>query len=674
MATNDLSNKENVVRMYMKELAKKEFPNLDLSESGAFMETFGTPHIKLLTPLLEYADRVKLTQSLDNAELMTTEEMDELGYREFMYRKTGQYATSVVNLFFDDIPSNGRIQISAGVEAVAKNDLRFRCVESLSLDEDQLANYYDPETFRYRIPVLFEAENTGAAYDVEEDEVNRLITPLPHFDECSNPMAFTGGVDRETNVEFANRIRETAMTPNLGVERGYIRFIRSFSPVKDVVVAGYGHPLMKRDVIGQNPPGRFSSNVDGDVHWGGKVDLHIKGKDLVETIETEQVTLNDDNELIVPLETHPVHDVLEIQFSSPQYTDPNLDPSFFYVQDFILMKDENPETEGTLNETAWVVIKDDRLDERAVATVRYRYNKVIQDIENELYLEDNRPPAADVLLKEARQKVMHGAMVVKLESVVGITQNDRSIIRQRLYEYVKDMPMGTELQFSDLTAPIYQVEEGAASTKVDYISLPSQFLLTDHDNKFLYYCLNEEKRKFVDEMMEKSLYFKDWIPYYKDSVTVYDFFDLMHVLTFQNIEKDGWKKVGAKDYIWGKKVYYIELAQRMIAYVSALQRLSPARWKTKENEYFELGNLTIFEDITKTSSDLEQFVRIFESISSPGEDEPITENMLHLVVYCASMLYILGTDSMGGRTVEDLFQWLIDLTKGTPIDYKVHQY
>jgi hypothetical protein len=36
------------------------------------------------------------------------------------------------------------------------------------------------------------------------------------------------------------------------------------------------------------------------------------------------------------------------------------------------------------------------------------------------------------------------------------------------------------------------------------------------------------------------------------------------------------------------------------------------------------------------------------------------------------MLYVISSDNIGGMTLDDLFTWLIDLTKGTPIDFEVN--
>jgi hypothetical protein len=672
MATNDLSNKENIVISYFQEMARAEFPNVDLGEHSAFMEMFGVPHVKLLTPLLEAADRIKLTQSLDNAELMTDEEMDELAAGHFFYRQPGEYAVGYVTISFDDIPANGTIQIPAGTEVESNSGLRFRATETTVLNEEDLANYYDPDLFLYSIPVFFEAVNPGESYNVIENEITQMISALANVASVTNEVRFIGGKDRETNAELAQRIRDTAGTPNVGVVRGWRRFLTSFPNVEDVLIAGFGHPLMKRDIVGTTPPGRFSSNANPQVHWGGKIDLHIRGERLADHVESLVIEKDENGDLIVPLEKHPTHDILEITFSSPRYTDPDLDPSFFVVRDFVLMREEDTETLGTLYEKSWVVLKDDRLMETDIVIVRYRYNALFEDINNALYLEDNRPPASDVLLKQARRKYIHSAMVIKLETVVGIKERDRSIIRQRLFNYIDSLPMGGEVQFSDFTEPIYRVEEDSIDTAVDYINLPSQFIVTDYDNKHLYYCLNEEKRDFLKTLQKESTYFSQLIPSYSDVVTIYDFFDILHTLTYQNLSKNAWKDLSFQNNEWGKKTYYLDLCKRMLAYTNSIQRLSPARWVSSENDYFQLGNLSIYEDVPYTPSDLENWVNLFESIANSGQEEEIDENLLHLTVYVCVMIYILTAENIGTLTVDDIFTWLIDLTKGTPIDYQVH--
>ncbi|MED4068639.1 baseplate J/gp47 family protein [Priestia megaterium] len=673
MAENDLTNKENIVTNYMRELARQEFPNLDLSDHGAFMEMFGVPHVKMLTPLLELADRVKLTQSLDNAELMTDQEMDELASSYFAYRNTGEYAVGTAVLAFDDLPANGVLQIPAGAEAESKQGYRFRASETIVLDETELPNYYDEATFLYRVPVFFEAENPGAEYNIGENELQTMVTTLSNLDSITNDASFTGGKDRETNRELADRIIETANTPNLGVERGWIRFAKSFLEVEDVIVAGYGHPLMQRDIVGVTPPGRFSSKASPEVHWGGKVDLHIRGQRLEETIETAVLQMSADGDLYVPLSYHPTHDIVEIEFTPTRATDPDLDASYYIVKDFLLMKDEDRETVSTLNEKSWVVIKDDRLLEGDTVYVRYRYNALIQDMNDELYVAENRPPASDVLLKEAKKKYIHSSMIIRLANpVTGLNEKDRSVLRQRLYNYTRELPTGGEIQFSDLTIPLYQNDATSIETTVDYISLPSQFLITDYDNKFLYYCLNNEKRAILEELEENSMYFAKWIPFFKDNVTLYDFFDVMHVLTYQNLEVNAWKTLSMRDHEWGKRVWHVDIAKRMLAYVNSIQRLSPAKWKTEMNDYFELGNLTIFDDVAYTPQNLEEMVNLFINVANPQDEEDDYENLLHLVVYLSVILYIITAENIGGMTTRDIFEWLIDLTKGTPIDYQVH--
>lgn len=674
MATNDLSNKELIVQNYITEIFKQQFPNLDVSAQGAFMEMFGYPHIKLLTPLINYADRVKLTQSLDNASLMTEAEMDAYAAGLYSYRNQGEYSVGYGILTFSDIPANGIITIPAGTEGQSKQGYLFSAVNTTIFTMDDLAGYYDPTAGLYNLPILFQAENPGSQYNILENELVGLTLPIDNLVQVSNPAAFTGGVDYETNEALAGRIKQTALTPNLGVDRGWIQFAKSFPQVQDVIVAGFGHPLMQRDVIGTLIPGAFNQNVDPNVHWGGKVDLHIRGTNLQQNTETLNMAYDSSGNLVAYLNQKPVWDILQITFSSSRYTDPTLDPSFFVVQDYVLMKDENLETMGTLGESSWISVKDTRLNDQDVITVQYRYNQLIADMNDSLYTENNRPPATDVLLKEAREKFVHGSLIVKLTNVTGLQETNKSVIRQRLYSWMDGLQMGNELQFSDITQPIYAYDDTTINTIVDYISLPSQFLVTDNDNKYLYYCLNQEKRDFLTQLMAQSVYFNQWIPYYQDNVSVYDFFDIMHMLTVQNVDSTAWNTVSMINHDWGKNVWYVNAAKTMMAYVNSVYRLSPVKWDPKDNEYFNLGYLAIYEDVTYTSSDIQDLINMFLTMANPGADPSAYagENLLHLTVYCMAMLYVMTSDNFGGLTLKDFFSWSVDLTRGTPIDYEVN--
>ena len=604
---------------------------------------------------------------------MTEEEMDELGAKYHETRKMGEYSGGYITVSFDDIPANGVIQIPAGTQAESKQGYRYRSTETVTYTEAELFNVYDTDEFLYKIPVWFEAENPGAEYDVAEGDITSLVNNFDHLSSVYNEISFTGGKSQETNLEFANRIKETANAPNLGVERGWIRFANSFPEVEGVIVAGFGHPLMQRDVVGITPPGRFSSAADPNVHWGGKVDLHIRGSRLVETVDAGTLTKQPDGDLVLKLSKHPVNNVAEITFASGRYTDPDLDEAFFVVTEFRLEKNEDRETIGTLKEEAEVIIMDDRLEAGDTVYVRYYYNSLIEDMTNELYTEENRPPGSDVMIKEARKRFVHAGMIIRLDTVIGIKEKDKSIIRQRLYNWIKGQPLGTEMQFSDMNAPLYEFSDDSIDTKVDYIAMPAHFLVTENDDKYLYYCLSGERKRFLDEIMNRNLYFKKWIPYFKDNVTIYEFFDIFHILTYSSVEKDAWKNVSNMSHEWGKKVYYIELSKRMAAYTNTLQRLSPAKWQSQSNDYFELGNFSIYEDIKYTSTEIQDLVNLYTSIANPDALEPNITNILHLTVYCATLLYAMSYENPSDLNVAEFFEWLIDLTKGTPIDYDVNQ-
>jgi hypothetical protein len=601
---NHLSNKEKMMQDYIKELVKASYPNVDVRDNGAFMEMFGMPHIKMMLPLIDYADRIKLMQSIDNAELMSEEEMDEVSARKNVYRNLGEKAKGYIAFYFNDIPKSGVVTIPERTEIRSKQGLTYVTTVTRVFTEDQLVDMYDSETFRYKIVVEAEAEATGTDYNVEEGDITSSGTDLPFLDEVRNETRFLGGKNKETNAELAQRVKESIAAPNLGNTRGYEKYIRSFDNVEDVRVVGYGHPLMKRDIIGQyKPDGPFIQTVR-DVHWGQKVDLYVRGKDLEEFEENLEVKFNAKrNHFEAVLTEKPVSDIISVKLYDPfgSNDDPDVNQSKLFIQEFHLEKDENFETMGTLKEKAYVVMEHEDLQNGSLVTVRYRKNSLIERIDSHMNQYEERPPATDVKIKEANKKFLHFGMVVKLKTGAGVRDKDKNLMFRQGYDAVKQLRMGEEMQYSDVLSPFVDTFNiGVDDTEqiIDYIHLPPQFLLLENDNRFLYHSLDEKRRSVIQFVCSLSQPLREIVDRYKDKVTVNDYFDIMHTFTYgHNIEDIlTLLKKDAEDITdESVPVDYVRKARRLINNGLIPEMLSPAITYIQENEYFELANMNVYE-------------------------------------------------------------------------------
>lgn len=630
---NRLSDKEAMLINYVKELTKAAFPNVDTRDNGPFMEMIGMPHVKMMVPLIDYADRVKLTQSLDNADVMTEEEMDELAARKTVYRNLGEKAKGFVAFYFNDIPKSGVITIPERTEVRSKQGLTYVTDVTRMFTEDQLVDMYEPDTFRYKIVVLAIAEAPGKEYNAEEGDINTTGTDLPYLDEVKNEAKFTGGKDKETNEELAVRVRESVAAPNLGNTRGYERYLKSFENVEEVRVVGYGHPLMKRDIIGQyKPDGPFIQTIR-DVHWGQKVDLYIRGKELEEYEENVEVKFNPKrNHYEAKLTEKPVWDIISVKLYDPfgSNDDPDVNQSKLFVRDFHLEKDENFETVGTLQENSVVIMEHEELQNGSLVQIRYRKNALIKRIDDHMNQYDERPPAEDVKIKEANKKFLHFSMTVRLKAGSGIRDKERNTMFRQGYDAVNSIRMGDELQYSDVLAPFVDtINIGVDESEqlVDYIDLPPQFLLLENDNRYLYHSLDEKRRFVIQSVCSLSKPLKNIIDQYKDRVTTYDFFDIMHVFTYQQNIEDVFavlEKEAAQELTdESVPVNHIRKARSYIANGLVPKMLSPTVTTVQENEFFELANLSVYEYKKYNKDEVQQMLWTAQNIVNgpPDRDE-----------------------------------------------------
>lgn len=669
---NDLSNKEQMVYEYIKEVMRAEFPEADVRDDSEFMEMFGLPHVKLLSPMMEFIDRMKLTQNLSNADLMTQEEMDEVAAENYTPRRAGERAVGFATIVFNDVPQNGMLVIPAGLEVVSKNDLTYTSTETITLGESDLVDYYNSSTFGYEVPVQVRATSEGSEYNIKAGDLVGLSREIPFYQEVYNSADFEGGTDSESNFDLAVRIRQESFAPNLGNTRGYKRFFNSFENVKESEIVGFGHPLMKRDVIGKMPLEGAVQGVSQDIHWGGKVDAYIRGESPGERIEYLQLEEGEER-LYVKLAGAPVVDILDVRLYSPtgDFDNPEINQDLLFVTDFFMEKEEAFETEGTLDEESYVFLKDERLKAGDFIRIRYRVNELIQLIHTTLYEEEERPPTADVKVKEANKKFVYGSLVVKMLAPFNVRESDRNTIRQRTSNWIDGIRLGGELQFSDIQNTLSERDGDHSETLVDYIHMPYQFLVLENESRMIFNCLDQQARRFISRFEKENTFLEGVFDSFKEKITVYDLFDLLHSMTIDSGFEEAAETLQYKDHEWGAAVETFRIIREMTLRSSAIKRLSPAKKSVEVNEYFELGEVYIYEETDYQDTDWEQMIGLFRSLSGANdaapEDRP--KEMYRLAIFVLSIVY-MATDNAYKVDPMAIYRYMQRVVASTPIEHE----
>jgi hypothetical protein len=661
---NDLSNKQQMMYDYFKETLKFEFPTLDLSDNGVFMETFGLTHLKLIEPLIDFVDRITLMQSIENAPLLTDDEMDVVAGRYYKPRAAGEKATGTATLIFRDIPNTNVLQILAGAVAISRQGYRFTSTATVTIDAAQLGSYYDAETFRFRIPVVFVAQDVGSQYNIEIGDLTQLEAPLLFLESVTNESKFLGGTDKESNIELASRIEQSTSTSIFGNERGYKRFfIDNFTAVEDVLVAGYGHPLMQRDIIGTAPADIFNQTVR-DIHWGSKIDVYIRGTTLIDFAEfLSAVTLPDTTDIRVLLTTAPVADIKQVTLLS---NDPTVDPLSLIVTDYIVVKNENTETLGTLYELTYLIFNDVRVMIGTNVQVSYRYNGLLKEINNQLYTADNRPPTADVLLKQARARYTFGSIVLKQLGAIRLRDSDKSVVRQRAFDYINNLSMGEELQYSDIIDSISNADP--TNPILEYIHFPTHFISLANNNKFIYYCQDEFTRSLFDAAALQKTFFQKMMNEYKSRIAVYDFFDCLHLLIYSQGLDEVIPSIMAISTDWTNRLNRFLMVRDMVARSKLVTMASPAKTIINTNEFFQLGQLSVYEDKMYTQADWMNLIVLFETLAIIDVNTDHTNDVYSLACFCISIVYMsINSSKFTTSTLLPFYLYFQDISRGTPI-------
>jgi hypothetical protein len=271
---------------------KAQFPNLDTSEQSVFTDLFINPMKALFQPVVAELNGMEIRDNLDNAEYMTEDELDKIGVGNYLIaRNVGQESTATVTLSFATISNIDNLVIPAGIIFSTPSGLNFQLSERKEFTPTELYTMYNPQTMQYDVEVTVTAMDVGSKYNVAEGQINKCESVFNNsLVAVINKSPATGGTDKESNVDYAARMREYYVSRHLGTPYGYRQFIfENFPEVEDVYISGYGDKYMERDqLMSYNP----ETTEITSKHIGGKVDVYLKGSNFRTSTTTLQLNSN----------------------------------------------------------------------------------------------------------------------------------------------------------------------------------------------------------------------------------------------------------------------------------------------------------------------------------------------------------------------------------------------
>lgn len=372
----------NEIVSIMMEQLKLVQPNLDTKPGTVSRDLFIDLPADQLEKLYKLISIISDKQSPDTA---ISSDLDRYAANYGLTRRYGSPSLGVAIFTINSIFSD--IQIPNGSIVTSKSGINFKTVGNYLFSASdkgrhaatasrirkslQIAGISDT----YAIEVPIQASRPGTSGNVSSYQIT---THNLDFDiKVINLSSASGGTDAESDSQFRTRVSSLFSGANTGTALGYKNAVLSINGVSDALVVEPGNSLMLRDgteVIEVNDGTKriISSGT------GGKVDIYLLGKQLVEVSESfiftdssgtgktederndyvlgqgslDQTLTSEERRLSAlssgNLPLQPVYNLITISGSSSGILSPKLVSSSGVVSgNYELIKDTNPDTGGS---------------------------------------------------------------------------------------------------------------------------------------------------------------------------------------------------------------------------------------------------------------------------------------------------------------------------------------
>lgn len=274
----------------MRERLRLTQPNLDTKPGTVSRDLFIDIQAEQIEKLHKAAVLISEKQS---PAVATGSDLDKWASNFGIARKGGSFANGKIVFTANELSSDIPIPINTIV--TAKNGTTFKTIGSFTMAVSDKSRYAAIAsrsrkmlnllgiTDRYAIEIPVQATSIGRTSNLAPNQI--ISSNLREGLRVVNLTSFNDGTNAENDAAFRARVFATFSGSNTGTAAGYRNAALSLSGVLDAIVIEPGNSLMLRDgteTIEVND-GTFRILNSGT---GGKVDLYILGKQLIEASES----------------------------------------------------------------------------------------------------------------------------------------------------------------------------------------------------------------------------------------------------------------------------------------------------------------------------------------------------------------------------------------------------
>lgn len=221
---------------FLEDKAKEFNPDFSTGEGTAVRDLFVKPFSVIFQPIVDEILSIRANLSLKDAATLSDVDLDRLAANFFVSRKLGSQASGSIRVFYsatvDDFIAQGTVFLAA-------NGVRFLSTRDVTVTSSglQLNTFGD----LFYVDISVQAESAGVSGNIPANLISDVLVGSDKIVDVSNPAAFNGGSDVETNAELIDRLAIAITFRNLINNNGAkLILLQNFLRLLDVFVVGFG--------------------------------------------------------------------------------------------------------------------------------------------------------------------------------------------------------------------------------------------------------------------------------------------------------------------------------------------------------------------------------------------------------------------------------------------------
>ena len=275
---------KDIIRNLLVRSVKEVVPEAETSQGTALNDLLIEPNSLFLSEVFDLIGLTSLQLRISNA-VNEDEALDTFAENWFIERKEGAFSSGRVRLFSSVA---AEMYLPARSILVEREGFYFTNPFVFSLKYIEMNRNREDGLFFIDVDVRSEAR--GEKQIIADDSFVVLASPFP-FVSARALETFYSGLERESNAEFAERIKKTISLRNLVNKRSIEKFLlENFDWVKKVHVVGFGDVEMQRDKVNFAEIANSLKRESGEnfaavfpikeLHVGNKFDIHCNYESL----------------------------------------------------------------------------------------------------------------------------------------------------------------------------------------------------------------------------------------------------------------------------------------------------------------------------------------------------------------------------------------------------------